>query len=102
MWKIASKDLEFQILAPFSLTLPSGIQITAKLLVRNFGADNGTLIVGKYSEVRLYIDELTGEGYGFSVLEEPDEEEQYSRESFIDLLREWEWAGTEVQKPEWL
>ncbi len=102
MWQLASEDLGIQVVAPFSLILSSGNQIKVALLVRNFGANKGMLIVGKNSEINPYTDELIREGYGYSVLGDPRAGEQYSKEVFIELLREWEWTGTETQKPVWL
>ncbi len=102
IWTIAAKDLKIEIIAPYLLTLPSGIQISALLLVPNFGATNGMLIVGGYDDVECCLDELMIEGYGFSILEEPGNKEQYSRQEYIELLNDWGWSGDEKLKPDWI
>lgn len=102
MWRQAAKDLEFDIIAPFLLTLPSGSQIKAKVLVREFGASKGMLVITDYKEISPFLSELDREGYGFSTMSEPKEDEQYSRESFIEMLEDWGWAGEDSAKPSWL
>ncbi len=107
MWQLASADLGIQISAPFLLTLPSGNRIEGALRVNHFGAEKGTLIFGKYSEVSSFAEEIVQEGYGYSILDEPADENRYSddkypKEVFIEMLREWEWTGIEIQKPIWL
>jgi len=43
-WKTAAKDLQLDIISPFELILPSGKQVNAQVLVRNFGAIKGMLV----------------------------------------------------------
>jgi hypothetical protein len=100
MWKIAAKDLGIEIVAPYLLTLPSGVSVRALLLVRNFGADKGMLVLSAYSDIDNCHDEIVSEGYGYSVLDEPAEDEPYSRQDFIELLKDWGWTGD--SQPLWL
>lgn len=102
VWEIAAKDLGFEIVVPYLLTLPSGIQINAQFLVQNFGAVKGMLIVGSYDEVECCLDELMREGYGFSVLDEPGKSERYERRDYIELLNDWGWGGDDKDKPDWV
>ena len=102
IWEVAAKNLGLEIIAPCLLTLPSGENVNAAVLVKNFGAPNGMLIVQSYDEVERCLDELAGAGYGFSVLDEYREDEQYSRQDFIEVLKDWGWNGDERSKPRWL
>ncbi|MBW1982134.1 MAG: hypothetical protein JRJ12_13035 [Deltaproteobacteria bacterium] len=102
MWQMAAEDLGIRIIAPFQLVLSSGVQIKAELLVKQFGAVNGMLIITNYDQVAPFVDEITNEGYGFSVLDEPRDNEKYSREDFIELLADWGWSGEDSSKPSWL
>jgi len=108
IWEVASKDLKFKIIAPFSLTLTDGTTITAAFLVKHFGANKGTLVFTEGNdEVYSGCNKLVKEGYGCSVLTEAEEGEQYSDDKnspigFIEILREWGWTGPESDKPTWL
>ena len=102
LWQIAADDLGLDIVHPYSLILPSGARVEALFLVRHFGANKGMLIIDNYRTVDCHIDELASEGYGFSVLGEPSEHEEYSQQDFIDLLIDWGWSGNKLTKPEWL
>lgn len=102
IWETAAKDLGLEITAPFHLTLPSGTQVEALFLVKNFGADNGMLVLMDFNEVKSCINEIISEGFGFSILDEPVENELYSRQDFIELLEDWSWSGAEKNKPMWL
>ncbi len=102
MWKIAAKDLCLEIVTPFVLILSSGIKIEAELLLENFGASKGMIVINKYDQVAPFVDEIVNEGYGFAVLDEPVENEQYIRDDFIEMLNDWGWSGGKSEKPSWL
>jgi len=102
VWEVAAEDLQIEIMSPFFLSLPSGAHVEVLVLVKKFGADKGMLVLTDYSEIEYYINELENEGYGFSVFDEPREDESYSRKDFIELLEDWGWSGNEVSKPKWL
>ena len=102
MWQVAAKDLCLEIITPFMLVLSSGTQIRAELLLKYFGAQNGMLVINKYSQISSFVDEIVNEGYGFSVLDEPSENEQYSRAAFIEMLSDWGWSGDKSKEPNWL
>jgi hypothetical protein len=102
MWRLAAKDLDLEITIPFKLTLSSGYDIEAQLLLKNFGAKNGMIIVNRYDEIENYINEIISNGYGFSVLSQPSENEEYVRNDYVEMLFDWGWCGEEKEKPEWL
>jgi len=90
-----------QLLASFCLRLESGHDLKALFLVKHFGAPNGMLIFGNYEEVSPYIDEVVSAGYGFSVLDEPLEREEYDKGEYIEILLDWGWSGNMEEKPSW-
>jgi len=103
-WEEARDDLGIEIVAPYEVDLKNGIKVRAELLVRTFGARIGTLVFTEIDAVWPHRNELSSLGYGYSVLDEPTDKanELYDRELFIDMLSEWEWTGTEAEKPSWL
>ena len=101
-WERAASLLGLEIAAPFVATLTGGAQVAADVLVRRFGAPNGMLLITDYSKVRHNLDALRGAGFGFSVLEEPAEAEQLVLDEFVELLRDWGWAGDPEKEPAWM
>ncbi len=101
-WKIAAKDLKIEIKASFTLFLPSGKKIEAELLVKNFGAKNGMIIITDYDKIKPFVDEITKLNYGYSTLEQPLPTEKYNRDYFIELLNDWGWSGDNNKKPSWI
>jgi hypothetical protein len=101
VWREASLDLGLSIEAPFSLVMDSGATFVARLLLRNFGAANGMLIVTDYSAVRPYAEDLVAAGFGYSTLSEPSIDEKYNREFFLDMLQDWGWSGAAYLRPSW-
>ena len=100
--QLAKKDLSLDIVIPFNLPLSSGIIIKSQALLKNFGAKNGMLIISKYDQVADHLEELSEKGYGFSVLDEPTENEDYKRSEYIEMLKDWGWSGNLESTPEWL
>jgi hypothetical protein len=101
-WKVAAKNLGFDIVFPYRAALPSGARIDAELLVVGFGASKGMLIVRNFPDVAAFGDELDRVGYGCCVFEEPEKVREFSRKDFIDVLSDWGWSGHPDKKPGWL
>jgi hypothetical protein len=100
-WQMAASDLNIQFITHFNLLLKSGHRLDAIFLLPQFGGDNGMLIFGSYDDVALYRDEILEAGYGFSILDEPLENEDYCKEDYIEILTDWGWSGTRKSKPNW-
>ena len=60
------------------------------------------LVLSDYARVEGWTDEIVREGYGYSVLSEPDSGEDYDRDVFIEVLSDWDWSGPESERPSWL
>lgn len=99
-WRWAARDLGVRIRAPFVVTVDE-MRLEVPLLVEDFGAVNGMLIVPEYGLVRAWRDQIGRAGYGFSVLEEPPTAD-YVRAEFVDLLTDWGWTGKPDERPEWM
>ncbi|MGQ2802265.1 hypothetical protein ACT54M_18000 [Leptospira santarosai] len=102
IWKDAAESLDLEVEIPFSIILSDNLKINVPVLLKNFGAKNGMLITTNYEDIEPYIEKIYEVGYGFSTLDEPPENEQYSRKDFIELLSDWGWTGDVNLKPEWL
>lgn len=100
-WTKAAGPLGLDVVAPFSVTLASGTQVHAEVLVRDFGATEGMLIVQEFDEIVLLQGELLAAGFGYSVIRESPEGEPFDLESFKEVLRDWGWAGSPASPPPW-
>ncbi|MBU1239030.1 hypothetical protein KKF84_13285 [Myxococcota bacterium] len=71
------------------------------VLLRDFGASHGMLLVTDFSLISSFADELTNLGYGYSCLSEPtgvahpDDDE-----ALMEMLSDWGWAGRD-NPPAW-
>lgn len=103
-WEAARDDLGIDIVVPYCVRLANGKEVLAVALVKHFGYGKGMLIFADADAVWPYRTELLDSGYGYSVLEEPTTkaDEHYDRESFVDILSDWEWTGAVDDKPDWL
>jgi hypothetical protein len=59
------------------------------------------LIVTDYSKLQAHTEEVVAAGFGYSTLSEPSADRKYDRESFVEMLRDWGWAGPEHLSPSW-
>ena len=61
--------------------------------IRGLGHVNGMLIVRDYDEVRSLLDDIRLAGYGFSVLDEPRDDEAFDLHSYQEMFHDWGWPG---------
>ena len=103
-WETARDDLGLEIVAPYEVDLGNNGKLRAEILVKNFGGRNGTLIFTDEDKFWKYHEQLSALHYGTSVLDEPTDEDNeiYDRDSFIEMLSEWEWTGEAGAKPGWV
>jgi hypothetical protein len=103
-WSVIADSLNLQIVAPFSVQLPSGECVHADVLLMDFGAQKGMLLVTDADKVWAHRDAIISAGYGFSVLSSPDPDHLDSIEldGVLELLRDWGWAGSTDTQPTWL
>ncbi len=96
----ASLDLSIEI--GFTLVLPEQKKLNAIARISSLGAVNGMLIFAGYDEVRCFVCDLTQEGFGYTVLDEPRENEEFDLGSFREMFIEWGWSGDVSSKPRWI
>ncbi len=102
-WLRASEDLEIEVVPDFILEIRSSkrfVAIKTELFVESFGMSKGMLVVTDYEIIAPHVCDLIELGYGFSILNE--NEDTYSEESFVKVLKEWGWAGDKSLIPKWL
>ncbi len=97
-WKLAANDLGFQVVAPFTLSLSKNLEVKAKILVKDFDDNRGMLIFSSYEEVSSYSQMIIEMGYGFSIMEEPREDEKYNVNGYIEILNDWGITRTSLIK----
>jgi hypothetical protein len=100
-WRDAGRALGLDLEGPLELRLATGV-VTIDLLVREFGALNGTAIVSDYDAFWPHREALLAEGYTASYFSPPPLGEPLSREDVIELLADWGWAGPPARRPAWL
>jgi len=103
-WRAAAVELGLDVVSPFDLVLSAGKDLHVPLLVKNFGARNGMLIVTDYSVVKPHLKLISDLGFGFSVLEEPLRPAAgiYDLDTMIEMLSDWGWSGATEQCPAWI
>ncbi len=103
-WHTAARELDLDIVVPFELKTKT-FTVTAEVLLKNFGAKQGMLIVSDHRLVEPFRHQLIKLGYGFATLAEPERDWPFTREereAFIEMLNEWGWMGKPEDEPEWL
>lgn len=100
-FELASDDLGLAIVAPYDVTMANGQTVRADVLLKNFGGRLGMLVFSTGAAVAPHGDALFDEGYGISVLHEP-EEVKYDRDSFVRMLSDWSWTGPPNERPAWI
>ena len=100
-WERASDDLGLSIKVPYEVFLGPGEIIKAQLLVENFGAPNGMLILTDYKAIEPFVEKVQKLGYGFSIFQD-SENELYDKGDYISLLCDWGWSGNPYGTPEWM
>ena len=98
----ASADLDVEIREDHEIQLASGYRMVVPIFVPSFGGKRGTVVVSDLGEIEGHADELVNEGYGYSVLDEPSEDEAYACDVFIDVLSDWGWSGSSSARPRWM
>ena len=92
------KAVGLQVDFQFTVTCPDDYQIRSVARIRGVGNVNGMLIVSDYSEISDHRECLTSSGYGFSVLSEPGDDEEFDLESAKAMFRDWGWVDAAVPR----
>jgi hypothetical protein len=68
----------------------------------DLGAPNGMLLFASSSEFLGKGQELVEQGFGYSVLDEPRDDEEFDIDRFREMFRDWGWSGERNQAPSWI
>jgi hypothetical protein len=103
-WIAIAESLGLRVEAPASIVLPAGEQIDVDVLLCDFGAQRGMVLVTDDEVVWAHRASIVEAGYGFSVLSDPAPDGDYAfpLADTIDLLRDWGWSGKPQDEPVWM
>lgn len=104
-WLAIADALGLRIVAPASVVLPAtGTRIDADVLLPDFGAPRGMLLVADVDLVWEHRNAIVDAGFGFSVLGYPwsSPDSAPDVDIAIDALRDWGWAGRPEDRPAWM
>jgi hypothetical protein len=88
-WEVAAKRFGLTVETPFLVRLADGRTIEAEVLVRGFGARQGTLVVSDFESIRHARSEILASGFTVSSYAQPSEKEIESLEGFEEMLADW-------------
>jgi hypothetical protein len=102
-WIALGDALGFEVVAPAQLRLGARVA-EADVLLPDFGAPGGILLVTDPSKVVDLADRLLNAGYTFTTLPDPDTPEltEEKQASAIRLLQDWGWEGVPSDEPAWM
>ncbi len=92
-WNDIAMRWGLSIEAPFVVEVADE-EITVPVLLRDFGATRGMLLVTDFDLISAYADDLVDLGYGFSCLSaptgvtHPDDDD-----ALMEMLADWGWSG---------
>ena len=98
----AARELGIEVRTDVELAFPSGRRLEVPIVVPQFGAENGMLVVGSFDVIAPVEDEVDRAGYGVSVLEDPETESVYDLQSFVEMLNDWGWNEACGVAPSWI
>lgn len=99
-WTRDAKKWGLKIEAPFVVEV-EGAEISVPVLLREFGAVCGMLLVTNFDQVSEYAKQLVNLGYGFSCLSEKNESPHPDDdEAMMEILTDWGWSGLRCP-PSW-
>jgi len=101
-WLEAAAQLGLQVVAPYTLELPGGVQVEVDLLLKSFGGSDGMLLVTDDARLEPHLSAIDWERFGFTTVPEPAPGEALDIEAVIEVLREWGWSGALADRPAWL
>lgn len=70
--------------------------VVAPVLLKDFGAAHGMVLVTEYSYIRRFTERLVAAGFGYSCLPETGNkaiDEVINEASVVEMLRDWSWSG---------
>ena len=93
-WKVASADLGFNFVNPFTL-VHDGRDFLFFCHLPQFGSKAGMLVLTEYDAAQCHA--ASSRGFGYACISEANE--PYNRQDFIELLNDWSWSSDEPPPP---
>lgn len=92
-WNDNASRWGLSVETPFVVEV-AGKHITVPVLLRDFGATQGMLLVTDFGLISSYADDLVDLGYGFSCLSEPTgAAHPDDDQALMEMLADWGWSG---------
>jgi len=93
-WREIADKWHLTVEIPFIVEVSKG-EIVVPVLLRDFGARNGMLLVTTYDLIVSHTDELVNQGYGYSCLSEPTGRTAHpdDDDALMEMLADWGWSG---------
>ena len=100
LWNRIGAQLGVAVVAPWTMRLESGTEIVAAALIKNFGAEKGTLVTidGGISETQCALLSRNGYAISYAILDPLEE----GLEGLVYVLSEMGWSGAPEEMPAWL
>jgi hypothetical protein len=96
-WARQAEDLGLRVQVPFQIAVGQRM-VEVPVLLEDFGAQRGMLLVTEWSTIAAIEDQLVALGFGYSCLSEPSEME--NREGLAGMLSDWGWYGAGQPSPQ--
>ena len=97
-WLRAAQQFGLKVQIPFHVEL-DGERLVAPVLLEEFGAPRGMVLVTQYQDIALVSERLVDAGFGYSCLSESLGTD-IDNEGLFEILRDWGWSGT-GDAPSW-
>jgi hypothetical protein len=89
-WLDAARRLGLSVQVPFILEV-EGTRIEVPVLLDDFGAERGMLLVSDYASIAAVSEHVVEIGYGFSCLS--SEPTGFDEAVYVEILHDWGWTG---------
>lgn len=102
-WELIAKEFGLNIVIDYKF-ICDNIAIEVPVLLKDFGAKNGMLIIDNYRSVSSFVQIINQQDFGFSCLTSSknfDLNISETRSSIIEMLSDWGWSS-DAPKPYWL
>lgn len=102
-WKQAAEDLGFRITIPLALGSENQ-SLEADCFLPDFGGPKGAVFiaVSDFKKPTKDFSEAAKQGGYFLSVVNAEIYRNYSRETFIEALKDWGWFGPASEKPKWI
>jgi hypothetical protein len=97
-WTRIAERFGLKIRIAFQIDI-GGEHLTVPVLLEDFGARRGMVLVTSFKEINAVAEQLASAGFGYSCLGEPRDQE-IDEPYIIDMLRDWGWSGS-GDAPNW-